>query len=75
MGKTADQFRDALERVLEEAELIARAYTSTEERMHQQIIEHSPGFNPAEASRYADYAAAARLISATLHRTAMTSKG
>lgn len=73
MEQPADHFRDALERVLEEAELIATAYTSTEERMHRQIMERRPGFNPAEAGRYADYAAAARLISAVLHKTAMQS--
>lgn len=69
--QATDHFRSVLERVLEEADLIAEAYARTEQRMHRQILDQRPGFNAAEASRYADYAAAARVIAGVLHKTAM----
>lgn len=71
MALADEHFRKTLERVLEEADMIAAAYTATEEDVHQKIIDQRPGFTAAEASRYTDYAAAARMIAAVLHKTAM----
>lgn len=67
----ANHFRQVLDRVLEEADRIADAYSNAEETMHRQIIDGRRGFSAAEAKQYADYAAAARVITAVLHKTAM----
>lgn len=70
MSQTVNEL-SILDQVLEEADRIAAAYSASEERLQQEIIERRPERSAEDAARYSNYASAARCIAGTLRKTAM----
>lgn len=70
MSQTLNEL-SILDQILEEADRIADAYSASEQRLLQEIMERRSELSAADAARYSNYAAAARCIAGTLRRTAM----